>query len=207
MTHRQNLNSFWYSLEELKGFPDDSSKENACQCRRCKRSGFDPWVRRSPGGGHGNPLSILAWRIPWKWGRKESDTIEQLSTAQHTYQWRRQELKSVQQTLFLTFWCLYIIFIFLFLNVYMYFILCFYSRSFLVICFRYSSMYMSVPNSQSVPLRDRPPSNNHKFILLSLWVCSCFADKFICIIFLGSTFKWWSYDICLPLSDWLRLVW
>ena len=61
--------------------------------------------------GSGDPLeedmathsSILAWRIPWKWGRKESDTIEQLSTAQHTYQWRRQELKSVQQTLFLTF--------------------------------------------------------------------------------------------------------
>ena len=24
-----------------------------------------PWLGRSPGGGHGNPLSILAWRIPW----------------------------------------------------------------------------------------------------------------------------------------------
>ena len=24
-----------------------------------------PWSGRSPGGGHGNPLSILAWRIPW----------------------------------------------------------------------------------------------------------------------------------------------
>ena len=33
-----------------------SGREPACQCRRHKRCGFDPWVRRSPGGGHGNPL-------------------------------------------------------------------------------------------------------------------------------------------------------
>ena len=24
-----------------------------------------PGLGRSPGGGHGNPLRILAWRIPW----------------------------------------------------------------------------------------------------------------------------------------------
>ena len=30
-----------------------------------KRNGFDPWVGKIPGGGHGNPLHILAWRIPW----------------------------------------------------------------------------------------------------------------------------------------------
>ena len=37
-----------------------------------------------PGGGHGNPLGVLAWRIPWAeevegyhpWGCKESDTTE-----------------------------------------------------------------------------------------------------------------------------------
>ena len=28
----------------------------ACRCRKCKRSGFDPWVGKSPGRGHGNPL-------------------------------------------------------------------------------------------------------------------------------------------------------
>ena len=28
-------------------------KESACQCRRC---GFDPWVRKTPGRGNGNPL-------------------------------------------------------------------------------------------------------------------------------------------------------
>ena len=30
-------------------------KESACQCRRCKRCGFDPWGR-SPGEGNVNPL-------------------------------------------------------------------------------------------------------------------------------------------------------
>ena len=39
------------------GFPGGSRrKEPTCQCRRCKRHGFSPWVGRTPGGGHGNPL-------------------------------------------------------------------------------------------------------------------------------------------------------
>ena len=32
-----------------------SGKESACQCRRLRRHGFDPWVGRSSGGGNGNP--------------------------------------------------------------------------------------------------------------------------------------------------------
>ena len=28
-------------------------------------SGSIPWVGKSPGGGHGNPLQYTAWRIPW----------------------------------------------------------------------------------------------------------------------------------------------
>ena len=39
------------------GFPGSTSgKEPTYQRRRGKRRGFDPWVRRSPGGEHGNPL-------------------------------------------------------------------------------------------------------------------------------------------------------
>ena len=31
------------------GFPGGTGgKESACQCRRCKRSEFDPWVRKIP---------------------------------------------------------------------------------------------------------------------------------------------------------------
>ena len=45
--------SVWYT----RGFPGGiSGKEPACQSRRCKRHGFDPWVSKIPQGGHGNPL-------------------------------------------------------------------------------------------------------------------------------------------------------
>ena len=33
-----------------------SGKESSCQCRRPKRCWFDPWVRKIPGVGNGNPL-------------------------------------------------------------------------------------------------------------------------------------------------------
>ena len=42
-----------YSL--YLGYGGTSGKESACQRRRHKRHGFDPWVSRSPGWGHGNP--------------------------------------------------------------------------------------------------------------------------------------------------------
>ena len=32
------------------------------KCRRCRRHGFDLWVGRSPGGGHGNPLQYSCWK-------------------------------------------------------------------------------------------------------------------------------------------------
>ena len=31
-------------------------KESTCQCRRYKRCGFKPWVRKIPGIGDGKPL-------------------------------------------------------------------------------------------------------------------------------------------------------
>ena len=58
-----------------------SGKEHACQCRRCKRLGFDPWVRNHAlEEGMATYPSILAWRIPLAgyspWGCTESDMTE-----------------------------------------------------------------------------------------------------------------------------------
>ena len=40
-----------------KGFPRGASgKEPACQCRKHKRFGFNPWEGRSRGERNGNPL-------------------------------------------------------------------------------------------------------------------------------------------------------
>ena len=47
------------------GFPGGASgKEPTCQCRRCKRRGFDSWVGKIPGGGHGNPLQCSCLKNP-----------------------------------------------------------------------------------------------------------------------------------------------
>ena len=44
-------------IMDILGFPGGASgKGPTCQCRRHKKHRFNPWVGRSPGGGHGNPL-------------------------------------------------------------------------------------------------------------------------------------------------------
>ena len=70
----------------LKGFPSGASgKEPACQCRRDKRCGLDPWVRKIPWGRKWQPTPVLlpgkfqGWRslVGYSpWGRKESDLTE-----------------------------------------------------------------------------------------------------------------------------------
>ena len=77
------------SDKEKRGFlVGIKGKEAACQCRRCRRWGFDPWVGRSPVGGRGirlqsscleNPLDRGTWwatvhRIAksWTWLKRLS---------------------------------------------------------------------------------------------------------------------------------------
>ena len=43
-----------------------SGKESTCQCRRCRRRGFKPWVRKIAWRRAWQPhSSVLAWVIPW----------------------------------------------------------------------------------------------------------------------------------------------
>jgi len=44
--------------------PNFMEAEAGVGCRRQKRLRFAPGSGRSPGGGRGNPYSILAWTIP-----------------------------------------------------------------------------------------------------------------------------------------------
>ena len=47
--------SNWRRNRLKEGFPGGvSGKELACQCRRCKRHGFDPWVGK------------ISWRRAWQ---------------------------------------------------------------------------------------------------------------------------------------------
>ena len=78
------------------GFPGAASgKEPTCQCRTSKRGVFDPWVGRSPGGGHGHPLqcSFLenpadggTWRATIHRVTESQTLLMQLSTAWHTFE-------------------------------------------------------------------------------------------------------------------------
>ena len=78
------------------GLPGSASgKESACQCKRCKRRRFDPWVGKSPWRrGVATHSSILAWRIPtdrraWRatvHGVAKSQTqLARLSTCERMY--------------------------------------------------------------------------------------------------------------------------
>jgi len=51
------------------GFPGGTSgKEPACLPRRHKRCKFDPWVRKIPGGWHGNSLQYSCLENPMERG-------------------------------------------------------------------------------------------------------------------------------------------
>ena len=51
------------------GFPDGSvDKESTHNTGEVGDMGLIPESVRSPGGGHGNYSSVLAWRIPWTEG-------------------------------------------------------------------------------------------------------------------------------------------
>ena len=70
-----------------RGFPSGASgKEPACQCRRHKRHGFEPWVRRSPWWRAWQPTAVLfpgeshgqrslAGYSPWGHKRMEHDLV------------------------------------------------------------------------------------------------------------------------------------
>ena len=59
---------FWFLVPCFVSwdFPGGASgKESACQCRKCKRCKFEPWMQKMPWRIL-DPLSrILAWKIPW----------------------------------------------------------------------------------------------------------------------------------------------
>ena len=74
ITSRYYYSHFFFSVdeaEEVKRFAKVrtvrwcSGKESACQCRRCSRRGFDPWV----------------WKIPWR--RKWQPTLVFLPRKSH----------------------------------------------------------------------------------------------------------------------------
>ena len=87
----KQLNGHFKAAVSLMGsIPGEASgKESACQCKRCKRLGFDPWVGKIPQRRKWQPTPIflrgkshgqrsLEGYSPWCW--KESYMTELLNT-------------------------------------------------------------------------------------------------------------------------------
>ena len=137
-----------------------NGKESACQCRRHERHRFSPWIGKIPWGRKWQPSPVF---LPGKvhgqrrlagyssWGHKKSDTTE------HTHsqltsnvvivsgkQWRDSAIhihgSILPQTPLPSK---------LPHNTEQSYVL--YSSSLLVICFKYSSLYMSIPKSLTIP--------------------------------------------------------
>ena len=79
-----------------EGFPGGSvGKEATCQCRSCRRHGFNPWVRKIPWRREWLPTPIfqgqrsLVGYSPW--GCKESNMTEQL-TLSLAHLWRQERM-------------------------------------------------------------------------------------------------------------------
>ena len=58
--------SIYHNMSSRAGYPGDSvGKESFCNAGDAGNMALISGSGRSPGGGHGNPLQFLAWRIPW----------------------------------------------------------------------------------------------------------------------------------------------
>ena len=71
-------------LSLLLGFPGAASgKDPACQCKSPKNRGFNPWVRKIPGGEHGNPLQYSCLENPMD-GRSWWATVHRVAESDTT---------------------------------------------------------------------------------------------------------------------------
>ena len=80
----------WDSVCKSWGFPGGTSgKELACQCRRCKKGRFNPWVGKTSGGGHTNTLQYSCWENPMDRGTGQApkDTIKYIGSQRVRHNW------------------------------------------------------------------------------------------------------------------------
>ena len=64
LTHVRLTVIFIFYIKNGKKTKQNKKKTPDCQCRRQKRCESDPWVGKTPGGGHGNPLQDSFLEIP-----------------------------------------------------------------------------------------------------------------------------------------------
>ena len=82
-------------------------KESACQCRRCKRRRFDPWVRKIPWRREWPPTAVFLPRgfnghrslVGYSpWGCEESDTTRHPTNNEERHPWGGGVLQIIKAT-------------------------------------------------------------------------------------------------------------
>ena len=75
---KQEIKQVLIDVKDKLGFPSGiSGKEPACQCRRHKRCGFDPWVGKIPWRMARQPTPVFSpGKIPWTEEPGRLKTIE-----------------------------------------------------------------------------------------------------------------------------------
>ena len=95
-THVHRVSEAIQPLHRYKNLskPNRGANESACQCRRCKRHRFDPWIEKTPWSRKWQPIPVF---LPGKfheqrsmvgcspWGHKDSDTTGMHAT--ETLKW------------------------------------------------------------------------------------------------------------------------
>ena len=130
-----------------------------------------PGSRRPPGGGNSNPLQYSCLEnstdrgVRWAIVHGVAKSQTQLSNWAHS-------LRCIAK--WFSYACIYSFsksFPILFIIEYWTEFPLLYNKPLLVTYFKCSSVYMSIPNCQSILPHYPSPPGNHKFCSLSLWVC------------------------------------
>ena len=80
-SYKCDLNSLYFSkrVPQTEGSP--GGKESTCLCRRHRKCGFDPWVRKTLRGGNGNPLQYSCLKNPMDRGAWQA-TVHRVTKSQ-----------------------------------------------------------------------------------------------------------------------------
>ena len=91
------------------GFPGGASgEEPTCRCRRHKKCGFNPWVRKIPWRRHGNPFQYSCLENPMDRGAWRA-TVHRVTKSQTWLKWfsthtQFSHISGILQCLFVTFY-------------------------------------------------------------------------------------------------------
>ena len=89
-TYYKMLLKIYYWLQVTMGFPHSSvGKESACHCRRCRRHGFNPLIRKSPWRRKWQPTPVFLLGKSHGWGAQLATVLGITKSGTQLSDWAR----------------------------------------------------------------------------------------------------------------------